>query len=127
MNGELIANSDNLVTWALRAADEAERRAKAFAFASLEGASVVLAVADGERAPWNCSRRARLVARIVESCFDIMCGAGGTRGCIVLVSFETEKILGVQLIEIHDRGAAWGSAGLWYFLRSRNHYASPII
>ena len=71
---EEIASSDSFVTWAFRAVDEAERRGRGFA--SLGGASVMLAVAEGARVPWNCSRMAMVVARTVDSSFDILSGVG---------------------------------------------------
>ena len=69
VNGVVIANSDNLVTWAFKALDDVDRRGNALA--SLKDESAVL-TADGIRVPWNCSRRARVVERTVDSCFDIL-------------------------------------------------------
>lgn len=67
VKGEVIANSESFVTWARRAADDAERRARGFD--SLEGASVVVLRAaeaeDGVSVSWNCSRRARVEERRV--------------------------------------------------------------
>jgi hypothetical protein len=70
VNGEVIVRSDSFVTCALRPADEAERRGKAWASFE-EGWSVR---ADEEIVSWNWSIRMSVVDRRAESCLDILKG-----------------------------------------------------
>lgn len=97
VNGAVMASSESLVTWALSAAAEFERRGRALAFvsasASLAGVCGWVACADavvGEaRVAWNCSRRVSVVDMMTENCWAILRGVGGlanvpwvaVRGC----------------------------------------------
>lgn len=91
VKGEVIVRSDSLVTCALRVADEAERRGRAWASWE-EGWSMR---ADDETVSWNWSIRARVVDRRVASCLDILRRCGAATMVVSRVE-ELGEILGAE-------------------------------
>ena len=71
VKGVFIVKRDSLVTWDLRASEEADRSGRA----SFRGDSVADGLFEGVvKADWNWSMRARVVLRRTASCFDILRG-----------------------------------------------------